>query len=129
MSNFLWVMASLISYIAGLIVLIKVTPQLLSRSYDEGLFMAIAAADIVGAMLAFSGVIIPLLLFGGAIWIKLLDAVLLVGIFAIAARLAWFSLRPHMLQGVYRISRIGVGVYCALLALGAFYYIIQIFLV
>ncbi len=45
MLYFLWVLVSIVAYIAGLTILIKVTPKLISRSFDEGLFVGIAALD------------------------------------------------------------------------------------
>ena len=48
MSNLFWTLACLCAYIGGLIVLVRVTPLLLIRRYDDGYFMAIAAADVFG---------------------------------------------------------------------------------
>jgi hypothetical protein len=128
MTYFLWVLGSLIAYAAGLAIIWQVTPRLLGRSFDEGLFMAIAALDIVGALLAFGAVVVTLFLFNGAIGIKIMDFLLLVGILLLGLRLAVFSLRPHLLTHTVRVSRIIACIYCLCLALAALYYIVQMFL-
>jgi hypothetical protein len=127
MAYFLWVVASLIAYIGGLVIIWQVTPRLLGRSFDEGLFMAIAALDIVGALLAFGAVVVTLFLFNGAIGIKIMDFILLVGILLLGLRMAVFSLRSSLLPNTVRASRIMAGVYCLCLALAALYYIVQMF--
>ena len=48
MSPVLLTFLSLAAYICGLVMLVKVTPHLLKRNFDEGFFMGIAAADILG---------------------------------------------------------------------------------
>lgn len=128
MSYFLWVVVSIIAYIAGLAIIWQVTPRLLGRSYDEGLFMAIAALDIVGALLAFGAVVVTFALFNGAIGIRIMDFILLAGILVLGLRLAWFSFRPRLLANTVRVSRIIAGIYCLCLALAALYYIVQIFI-
>lgn len=127
MTYFLWVMGSLIAYIGGLVIIWQVTPRLLGCSYDEGLFMAIAALDIVGALLAFGAVVVTFALFNGAIGIKIMDFILLVGILLLGLRMAWLSVRPHWLTNTVRVSRIIACVYCLCLALAALYYIVQMF--
>jgi hypothetical protein len=127
MSYFLWVLVSLVAYIGGLIIIWQVTPRLLARSYDEGLFMAIAALDIVGALLAFGAVVVTFALFNGALGIRIMDFILLVGILFLGVRMAWFSFRPRLLANTVRVSRIIAAVYCLCLALAALYYIVQIF--
>jgi hypothetical protein len=128
MSDFLWVIGSLIAYIGGLVVIWQVTPRMLGRSYDEGLFMAIAALDIVGALLAFGAVVVTFALFNGAIGIRVMDFILLVGILLLGVRMAWFSFRPRLLTNTVAVSRVIAGVYCLCLALAALYYIVQMFM-
>jgi hypothetical protein len=127
MSYFLWVVGSLVAYIGGLVIIWQVTPRLLGRSYDEGLFMAIAALDIVGALLAFGAVVVTFALFNGAIGIRIMDFLLLVGILLLGVRMAWFSFRPRLLANTVRVSQVIAGVYCLCLALAALYYIVQMF--
>lgn len=127
MSYFLWVVGSLIAYIGGLVIIWQVTPRLLGRSFDEGLFMAIAALDIVGALLAFGAFVVTFLLFNGAIGIRIMDFLLLVGILLLSVRMAWFSFRPRSLANTVRVSRVIAGVYCLCLALAALYCIMQMF--
>ena len=123
-------LASLIAYIGGLFIVIKVTPLLLSRQYDEGLFMGIAAADIVGGILAFAAVMVTFSLFNGTqnVITRIFDTVLLVGIFLIAVRMSLHSFRPRTVAGTFLISRILAGSFCLLLTLAAIYAIVLLFL-
>ena len=129
MQYVLWIVVSLIAYAAGVYILLRVTPMLLHRQYDEGFFMGIAALDIVGALLAFGGIIIPLLLFSGAIGIRIFAVLLLLGILFVAIRLANRSLRPRTTSNTFFISRIIVSVYSIFLALASLYYLVQIFII
>ncbi|HLG74816.1 MAG TPA: hypothetical protein VKX46_00295 [Ktedonobacteraceae bacterium] len=129
MSYVLWILLSIVAYIGGLVIIGRMTPLLLARAYDEGLFLGIAAADIIGAMLVFAAVVIPVLLFNAALAIRIIAVLLLLGILLMAARQAVRSFRPRVLTHTNRVSRIIVGCYCLFLALGAIYYIIQLFTV
>ncbi len=128
MQYVLWVLVSLIAYAAGVVVLLRVTPMLLHRQYDEGLFMGVAALDILGAFLAFGGVIIPLLLFSGALSVRILGIILLIGILVVAVRLARRSLQTRVVTGTFNISRIIAICYSVFLALASLYYMVQIFI-
>jgi hypothetical protein len=123
-------LASLIAYIGGLFIVIKVTPLLLSRQYDEGLFMGIAAADIVGGILAFAAVMVTFALLNGTqnVITRIFDTVLLVGIFLIAVRMSLHSFRPRIVAGTFLVSRILAGSFCLLLVLAATYAIVLLFL-
>jgi len=123
-------LASLIAYIGGLFIVIKVTPLLLFRQYDEGLFMGIAAADIVGGILAFAAVMVTFALFNGTqnVITRVFDTVLLVGIFLIAVRMSLHSFRPRIAAGTFLVSRILAGSFCLLLTLAATYAIVLLFL-
>jgi hypothetical protein len=127
MSYFLWIVGSLIAYIGGLVVILRVTPRLLASSYDEGLFMGIAALDILGALLAFGAVVITFALFNGAIGVRVLDFLFLFGILLVGLRMAWMSYRPRLMARTFYTSRIITGVYCLCLAIAAIYYIIRMF--
>ncbi|WP_201362347.1 hypothetical protein [Dictyobacter formicarum] len=107
--------------------MLKTTPMLLARSYDEGLFMAIAAADILGAILSFGGIIVMLAVFNANIVIKIIDFLLLIGVMLITARLAMFSLRPRYAIGTNRISQVVTGLYCICLVVAAVYCMVQLF--
>ncbi|HTD19761.1 MAG TPA: hypothetical protein VK667_09555, partial [Ktedonobacteraceae bacterium] len=85
----LWTFACLILYIGGLIILIKVTPLLFTRAYDEGLFMAIAAGDIFGGLFVFGAVAVTFGLFSGNFAIRVLDFFLLLGIIFVGTRLSF----------------------------------------
>jgi hypothetical protein len=126
MSSVLWMLACLIGYVAGLIILVKVTPLLLSRFYDEGLFMAIAAGDVFGALFAFGAVALTFALFSGSFGIRVLDFLLLVGIIIVSARLSYMSFYSRRTRA-NKASRIVAGTYCFLLALAAFYYLVLLF--
>lgn len=126
MSYVFWTLGCLVIYVIGLVILLRVTPFLFFRKYDEGLFMAIAAADIFGGIFAFVGVVIPYALYNGSFVIKLLDFFLLVGVFVVATSLAYRSWRPHMFNTVFS-SRVATGVYTLLLAVAALYSIVLLF--
>ena len=128
MSNVIWVLMGIIAYIAGLAIIIQVTPRLLLRSYDEGLFMGIAAIDIMGALFVFGAVGLTYALFSGNFAVKVLDFLLLVGILIVGSRTALFSFRPRRAKGTFRASRIMAGIYCLALALAACWYMVQIFI-
>ena len=123
MSYVLWTLASLIAYIGGLIILVKVTPLLLLRSYDEGMFMAIAAGDVFGGLFVFGAVTLTFALFSGSFAVRVLDFLLVVGIIVVSARLSYTSFRSSMLRK-NRASSMIAGSYCFLLVLAAFYYLV-----
>ena len=123
----LWTVLSIVAYISGLIVITRVTPRLLARSFDEGLFMGLAAADIIGALLAFGGVVVTYALFNGALYIRVLNFFLLVGIFIVSARMSLYCLRPNAISGSFRVSRILAGSYGIFLATAALFYVVLLF--
>jgi len=122
-------LASLVAYAGGLFIVIKVTPLLLSRRYDEGLFMGIAAMDILGSILSFAAVMVSFALLNGTqnIVTRVFDTVLLVGIFLIAVRMSMRSFRPRITTGTFLVSRILAGSFCLLLTLAALYAIVLLF--
>jgi hypothetical protein len=122
----LWTFACLILYIAGLIILIKVTPLLFTRAYDEGLFMAIAAGDIFGGLFVFGAVAVTFGLFSGKFPIRVLDFFLLLGIIFVGTRLSFRSFRAHKARTITS-SRIVAGVYCLALVLISLYLMILLF--
>jgi len=119
MQYFLWTLASLIGYVGGLVILTIVTPRLLRLSYDEGLFMGIAALDVVAALLAFGAVAISYAVYSGDVAVKGLDFFLLLGIIIVTARLSWRCFRSRRFKGANPVSRILAGVYCLLLCVAA----------
>ena len=127
MSNVLWIVVSLVAYIGGLIAIVRVTPQLLSRSFDEFGFMWVAALDILGAILALGAVVMILSISNGAPPGKILNFLLLIGVIVVAVRTSLSSFRPHVLAGTFRVSRILAGSFCLLLAAAAVFYIVQLF--
>src|SRR5260370_35430177 len=91
MSNLFWTLACLCAYIGGLIILVRVTPLLLIRRYDDGYFMAIAAADVFGAIFVFWAVAVTFALFSGGFAFRLLDFFLFLGIGVVVLRLFYRS--------------------------------------
>ncbi len=128
MQQFLLILACLIAYAGGLVILIKVTPRLLYLSFDEGMFMGIAAADVCGAILVFGAVGITFALFNGNIPTRGLDFLLLVGILIVGIRMALRSFRAGNIKGTFPVSRVVAGSYCLLLCVAAFYLIVWLFL-
>ena len=128
MQYVLWIIVSLIGYVAGVYILLRVTPMLLHRQYDEGFFMGIAALDIVGALLAFGGVIIPLLLFSGSLGIRIFAVLFLLGILFVSLRLVIRSLRPRITTDTFLISRIIAVTYSIFLVLASLYCLVLIFI-
>jgi hypothetical protein len=112
---------SIIAYVGGIILLLRFTPQILKRKYDEGFFMVFAAADIFGGLLVFSAVGVTFALFNGVVAIRVFDFFLLAVIIGISLRLAFRSFRPRSRAGLDRISGVLAGSYCVLLVVAALY--------
>jgi hypothetical protein len=127
MQPVLWTVIGLIAYVGGLAIVVNATPRLLKLSFDEGLFMGIAAADVLGGILAFAPIGMTFALFNGAFGIKVLDFLLLAGILFVSLRMTLRSFRPRYMGGTYRVSRILAGSYCALLFAAAIYALILLF--
>lgn len=127
MQYVLWMFACLIGYGAGLFILWKVTPLIIVRAYDEGLFMAIMALDIFGGIFVFGAVAITFALFSGNIPIRTLDFLLLVGIVIMGASMSFRSFRPYRVNGTHFVSRMVAGAYCLALALAATFYLVLLF--
>src|SRR5690348_14924985 len=126
MSYVLWTLLSLASYVSGLIIVIKVTPKLLARSFDEGIFVGLAIVAIGGALLAFGAVFITYAIFNGAIAIRVFDFLLLAGILIVAVRLTFQCLKRRASSGTFPVSRVLAGAYGLFLVLAAFFCITQL---
>src|SRR5712692_117864 len=120
-------LASFIVYVGGLVIVTKVTPLLLPRRFDEGWFMLIAAADIVGGIFIFAAVMVTFALFGN-VFIKVVDFLLLVGALIVAVRMSFRSFRPRSTADTFLVSRVLAGSYCALLGVAAIYIAVLLFL-
>jgi len=127
MENILFSLLSIFAYITGLVIIWKVTPRLLSHSFDELAFVGIATLDIVGAFFAFGAIVVTLGLFNGSFGVKLIDLLLLVGIFAVSISMTMFCLRPR--ARTFRVSQCLASAYCLFLVGAASYYTIQLFTV
>lgn len=117
---------SLAFYVSGLIIVMRLTPRLLVYSFDQGRFMGIAAVDILGAILAFSAVVITFGIFNGGLGVRVFDFLLLVGILIVAGRVSHTCFRKKV-KDDYRTSRIIAGCYGLSLVIAALYYMVQIF--
>jgi hypothetical protein len=127
MQHVIWTLIGLVAYICGLVIIVAVTPRLWRLRFDEGLFMAIAAADVLGGILAFAPIGITFALFNGTFGIKALDFLLLVGIFIVGLRMSLRSFRTRYKGGTFQLSRILVGGYSLLLVAAAVYSIVLLF--
>ena len=127
MSPVLWTIFSLIAYVCGLAIILKVTPRLCKLAFDEGLFMVIAAADVFGAIFAFGAVGVTFAAFNGTLAIRVLDFFLLVGLFIVGLRVTLRSLRPRSTWGTVRLSRILAGSFGIFLLLAAFFSLVFLF--
>jgi len=123
----LWTLLSLVAYVGGLVILVWVTPHLLVRSFDEGLFMGIAAADIFGGMLAFGAVTITFGIFSGNFGSRVLDFFLLIGILIAGGRMSIRSFRSRHYSGTSVSSCVVAGSYGVFLALAALFYLVMLF--
>ena len=121
MSYVLWMLVCLCAYVVGLVILLVATPLLLSRDYDEGFFMAIAAADVFGAMFAFGSVAIILALYSGVFAVRLLDFFLLLGIVIVAFSLTYRCFRSQKAAQDHPVSRFVASGYCLFLGLAALF--------
>src|SRR5947209_1924337 len=128
MSPALWTILSLIAYAGGMVMIVKVTPRLSKLSFDEGMFMVVAAADVFGGILVFGAVGATFGIFNGVFGIRLLDFFLLIGIIVIGVRLSLRNFRPRSTGGTFPISRILAGIFSLFLVVAAFYLLVWLFL-
>ena len=123
----LWTFVCLCAYVGGVVILVKVTPLLLSRNFDEGYFMAIAAADVFGGMFVFGAVAITFALFSGTFAIRLLDFFLLLGIIIVAFGLSYRCFRSPRTIKADPVSRVFASGYALFLGLAALFYLVLLF--
>src|SRR5689334_22929152 len=125
MPPILWFFLSIIAYVGGMIIFWKVTSRLFAMAFDEGLFMALAALDILGGLLAFSGVVVSLTAFSGALGMKIVNFFLLLGIFWLALRMTLRSFRRS--TKAIRFGHILAGSYSLFLSVASVFAIVQLF--
>jgi hypothetical protein len=123
----LWTIVCLCAYVGGVVILVKVTPLLLSRNFDEGYFMAIAAADVFGGMFVFGAVAITFALFSGTFAIRLLDFFLLLGIVLVTFGLSYKCFRSPRTIKDDPVSRVVASGYALFLGLAALFYLVLLF--
>lgn len=126
MQSFPLTLASLVAYIVGLVLIVRVTPKLLFYAYDEVRFMGFAILDILGALLTFGSIVILLAAWDANMGIRSLNFILLVIIMLITGSLALACSRNHR-RGVQRISRLVAVLFCLSLVVAALYDIVHLF--
>ena len=119
----------IVAYIIGLILLVKVMPGLLKRSYDDALFIGVAALAILGAMLTFGSIGIIFAIFSGELSARVFDALLLLILLIVTLRTSIGAFRPRYGIGVgtYRLSRIMAGSFFLALAVATIYMLVLLF--
>lgn len=126
-----WILTliSLVAYVVGLILLVRIVPRLVKRSFDEALFIVVAAVAVFGAMLAFGAIGVTFGVFGGHPAVRVLDAILLIVLFIVALRTSFGAFRPRYGIGVgsYRSSRIMAGIFFLIVAVAAIYVLVLLF--
>ena len=127
MSGFLLTVLCLVSYGGGLVALHWVTPMLLKRSFDDVFFMGLAAAVIIGSLLAFAPVGITFAFFNSTLGVRIFDVMLLLGLVIVVARIAYRCFRPGYKMEVVRLSGILAGSYYLLVLGLAAYAIVLMF--
>ena len=127
MSGFLLTVLCLVSYGGGLVALHRVTPILLKRRFDDVFFMGLAAAIIIGSLLAFAPIGITFAFFNSALTVRIFDVILLLGIVIVVMRIAYRCFRPGYKMEVVRLSGILAGSYYLLVLGLAVYAIVLMF--
>ncbi|HET8845713.1 MAG TPA: hypothetical protein VFN35_29870 [Ktedonobacteraceae bacterium] len=126
-----WILTliSLVAYIIGLGLLVKIVPGLVKRSFDDALFIGVAAVAVFGAMLAFGAIGVTFSVFGGHPAVRVLDAILSIVLFIVALRTSFGAFRPRYGIGVgsYRASRIMTGSFFIFVAVAAIYVLVLLF--
>jgi hypothetical protein len=127
MSGFLITVLCLASYGGGLFLLRRVTPMLLKSRYDDVFFMGMAAAVIIGSLLAFAPIAVLFAYFNNSLTVRIFDVILLSGIAVIAIGTAFRCFRPVYSTQVVRLSGILAGSYYILVLVLAAYALILMF--
>ncbi len=122
-------LCSLAAYVAGSIMLIKIAPVLIKRSFDELLFIGIAAVAILGAMLVFGAVGVIYFVFSGGLTVRGLDVFLLLFLLIMSLRISLTTFRPRYGIGIgtRRFSRVLTGSFFLVLAVAALYVMVLLF--
>jgi hypothetical protein len=128
MQPVVWTLIGLVAYVCGLVIVVTMTPKLWIFRYDEWMFMGFAVAVVSGGILAFVPLAITFALYNGSLGVKILDFLLLVGIFVVGLRMSLRSFRPRFAGGTFQVSRILAGSFCFLLLAASVYCIILLFL-
>ncbi|GCE46441.1 hypothetical protein EI42_04479 [Thermosporothrix hazakensis] len=127
MQQVLWTIGAILAYIVGLVVIWIITPKMQRYSIDDPAFMGWAVLDVLGAFLAFACIVVLLLVFDGAMAVRVIDFFLILGIIAVAVRMALSSLRAKYVSGTHRVSRIAAGIYGIFLAVIGIFALVQLF--
>src|SRR5579863_1953399 len=127
MSGFLLTLLCLVSYGGGLFLLHRITPMLLKSRFDDVFFMGLAAAVIIGSLLAFAPIGILFAYFNSTLSVRIIDVILLLGVAIVALRIAYRCFRPGYKLEVVRLSGILAGRYYILVLGLATYAIVLMF--
>lgn len=129
MTVWLITFACIVAYIIGLFLLVKVTPGLIKRAFDDALFIGVAAVAVFGAMLSFGGIGVVYAISDGAMVARVFDALLLLILGIVALRTAIRVFRPGYFNslGTYRASRIMAGSFFLALVAAALVVLVLLF--
>lgn len=127
MSGFLLTLLCLVSYGGGLVLLHRITPMLLRSRFDDVFFMGLAAAIIIGSLLAFAPIGILFAYFNSILSVRIFDVILLLGIAVVALRIGYRCFRPAYTTQVVRLSGILAGSYYILVLGLATYAVVLMF--
>ena len=128
MQNALWTFLSVVVYIVGLVVIVRLTPRLFVHTFDDGVFMGIAAASIVGALGEFGAVVITFAIFNGHPVVRALNFLLLLGILIVGIQISLKSFRPSMIGNTVTVSRFLAGGFAVFLIVAALSLMIRLFM-
>lgn len=119
----------IVAYIGGLFLLVRVTPRLIKRAFDDALFIGVAAAAIFGAMLSFGAIGVIFAIANGALIARVFDGLLLIiqGITTLRTGIGVLRPRYDLNLGTYRASRIMTGSFFLALAAASVVVLVLLF--
>ena len=83
MQPVVWTLIGLVAYVCGLVIVVTMVPRLWKFNFDEWMFMGFAVVVVSGGIMAFIPLGITFALFNGSFEVKIIDFLLLVGIFVV----------------------------------------------
>src|SRR5947209_8147021 len=128
MQPVVWTLIGLVAYVCGLVIVFTMIPRLWKFNFDEWMFMGLAVVVVSGGIMAFIPLGITFALFNGSLGVKIIDFLLLVGIFVVGLRMSLRSFRSRYAGGTFQVSRILAGSFCLLLLAASVYCIFLLLL-